>query len=90
MANRSRLKAAALGVVPGLGHAYLHQWRKGLALFGAFVAVELLGADLDASLIGAVLGIPLDVGGGTALWLYSMWDAYRTGTEQLHAADPQR
>lgn len=90
MANRSRLKAAALGVVPGLGHMYLRDWRKGVALMGVFAAIELLGIDLDLSVVGAALGIPLDLGGGTALWLYSMWDAYRTGTQQLRAPTPDR
>lgn len=82
MANRSRLKAAALGIVPGLGHMYLRDWRKGVALMGAFVAIELLGMDLDLTVVGAALGIPLDVGGGTVMWLYSMFDAFRTGSQQ--------
>jgi hypothetical protein len=90
MANRSRLKAAALGVVPGLGHMYLRDWRKGVALFGVFVAVELLGLDLDLTVIGAALGVPLELGGGTALWLYSMLDAYRTGTGQIRATTLER
>jgi hypothetical protein len=90
MANRSRLKAAALGVVPGLGHMYLRDWRKGVALFGVFVAVELLGLDLDLTVIGAALGVPLELGGGTVLWLYSMLDAYRTGTQQIRATTLER
>lgn len=90
MANRSRLKAAALGVVPGLGHLYLRDWRKGVALFGVFVAVELLGLDLDLTVIGAALGVPLELGGGTALWLYSVLDAYRTGTGRMRATPLER
>lgn len=71
------LAAAALGVVPGLGHLYLGQWRKGLVLLAAFGTVEILGIDLDLSLIGAAVGIPIELG-GFGLWVYSVWDAYRS------------
>jgi hypothetical protein len=71
------LAAATLGLVPGLGHLYLGQWRKGLVLLAAFGAVEILGLDLDLSLIGAAVGIPVELG-GFGLWIYSVWDAYRS------------
>jgi hypothetical protein len=62
--------------VPGLGHVYLGEWRKGLALLGAFGAVQLLGADLDLSIIGATLGVPMEFGGAGIL-AYGIFDAYR-------------
>ena len=71
------LVAAALGIVPGLGHVYLGEWRKGLALLGAFGVVQFLGLDLDLSFIGAAVGVPMEFG-GAGLWMYSVWDAYRT------------
>jgi TM2 domain-containing membrane protein YozV len=69
--------AAALAIVPGLGHFYLGHNLKG---FGYLLGVGLLqffGLDLDLSVIGLAFGIPMELGGGT-LWLYSIIDAYRT------------
>jgi hypothetical protein len=79
------LRAAALGVVPGLGHVYAGNWRKGLVLLGAFVGVEVLGLDLDLSVIGAAVGMPLELG-GFGLWAYSMWDAYHSARRVDEAA----
>jgi len=59
--------AAALAVVPGLGHFYL------VGVGG----LEFFGFDLDLSVIGALIGVPLEIGGGS-LWLFSILDAYRT------------
>jgi TM2 domain-containing membrane protein YozV len=69
--------ATALAVVPGLGHFYLGHNAKGLAfLFGIF-GLEFFGFDLDLSLIGAAVGVPMELGGG-GLWVFSIVDAYRT------------
>lgn len=69
--------AAALAVVPGLGHFYLGENKKGIAYLIGIGGLEFFGFDLDLSFIGAVLGVPMEVGGGT-LWLFSIVDAFRT------------
>ena len=75
--RKSVALATALAVVPGLGHFYLGQNVKGLAfLFGTF-GLEFFGFDLDLSLIGAAVGVPMELGGG-GLWIFSIVDAYRT------------
>ncbi len=75
--RKSPLVAAALAVIPGMGHVYLGQNVKGLGFFAGLVGMQFLGFDLDLSVIGAAIGVPLELGGGT-LWLYSIVDAYRT------------
>ena len=69
--------AAALAVVPGLGLFYLGENKKGIAYLIGIGGLEFFGFDLDLSFIGAVLGVPMEVGGGT-LWLFSIVDAFRT------------
>lgn len=69
--------AAALAIVPGLGHFYLGQNKKGIAYLIGIGGLEFFGFDLDLSFIGAVLGVPMEVGGGT-LWVFSIVDAYRS------------
>jgi len=72
--------AAALAVVPGLGHFYLGHNLKGLAfLFGIF-GLEFFGFDLDLTVIGAAVGVPMELG-GTGLWAFSIVDAYRTAKQ---------
>jgi TM2 domain-containing membrane protein YozV len=71
------LLAAALAVVPGLGHFYLGENKKGVAYLIGIGGLEFFGLDLDLTMIGAVIGVPLEVGGGT-LWLFSIVDAYRS------------
>jgi TM2 domain-containing membrane protein YozV len=70
--------AAALALVPGLGHFYLGETKKGVAYLIGIGGLEFFGLDLDLSFIGALVGVPMEVGGGT-LWLFSIADAYRTG-----------
>jgi len=70
--------AAALAVVPGLGHFYLGENKKGIAFLIGVGGLEFFGFDLDLSFIGALIGVPLEIGGGS-LWLFSIVDAYRTG-----------
>ncbi|HXC75937.1 MAG TPA: hypothetical protein VNU19_02690 [Candidatus Acidoferrum sp.] len=76
-ARKSPLVAAALAVVPGLGHFYLGENRKGIAFLIGVGGLQFFGFDLDLSFIGALIGVPLEIGGGS-LWLFSIFDAYRT------------
>jgi TM2 domain-containing membrane protein YozV len=69
--------AAALAVVPGLGHFYLGENKKGIAYLVGIGGLEFFGFDLDLSFIGALIGVPIEIGGGS-LWLFSIVDAYRT------------
>jgi TM2 domain-containing membrane protein YozV len=69
--------AAALAIVPGLGHFYLGENKKGIAYLIGVGGLEFFGFDLDLSIIGALIGVPLEIGGGS-LWLFSIVDAYRT------------
>lgn len=81
-APRRPVLAGVLGAMPGLGHLYLGHKRKALLVFGGFVALELFGADLDLTAIGAAIGVPLELG-GFGVWLFSMWDAFHTGRSAL-------
>lgn len=81
--------AAALGIVPGLGHLYTGHRVKGVAVFSAYVGALVLGTDLDLTVVGAAVGLPLDAG-GFGIWLFSIWDAYWTarrdgGAQELPA-----
>src|SRR5579884_2653800 len=73
--GKSPLLAALLGIVPGLGHLYVGERWKGLGIMAALGAVELVGLDLDLTVIGAALGVPAELG-GLGLWVYSIVDAY--------------
>jgi len=75
--RKNPLVAAALAIVPGCGHFYLGENKKGVAFLIGIGAFEFFGFDLDLSFIGAIIGVPLEVGGGS-LWLFSIVDAYRT------------
>ena len=75
--RKSPLVAAALAVVPGLGHFYLGENKKGIGYLVGVGALEFFGFDLDLSIIGALIGVPLEIGGGS-LWVFSIVDAYRT------------
>jgi TM2 domain-containing membrane protein YozV len=69
--------AAALAVLPGLGHFYLGHNVKGFAYMIGVFGLQFFGFDLDLSVIGAAVGVPMELG-GTGLWLFSIVDAYRT------------
>jgi hypothetical protein len=73
--------AAFLSIVPGLGHWYAGASRRGLIFFVAIVGGEVLGIDLDLSLIGDIVGIPLGVG-ATGLWIFCAFDDYRTAARR--------
>jgi TM2 domain-containing membrane protein YozV len=79
------LVAAGLAIVPGLGHFYLGENKKGIAYLVGIGGLQFFGLDLDLSVIGAIIGVPLEVGGGT-LWLFSIVDAYRTALRMQAAA----
>jgi TM2 domain-containing membrane protein YozV len=69
--------AAALAVIPGCGHFYLGHNVKGLALLVGIGGFQLFDTGLDLTAIGALIGVPLEVG-PLGLWVYSIVDAYRT------------
>ena len=74
--HKSPLLAATLAIVPGLGHFYLGHNLKGLAYLVGVGGLQFFGFDLDLTVIGAAVGVPMELGGG-ALWLFSIVDAYR-------------
>jgi zinc ribbon protein/uncharacterized protein DUF6677 len=78
-------RAARLSIIPGLGHWYAGAPVKGLAFFAAILAPVVLGTELDLSVIGAPLGIPLDLG-GIGLWAFCAYDAYRTARNRIRPA----
>jgi hypothetical protein len=69
--------AAALAIVPGLGHLYVGEWRRAVTFMGAAGLLEFFGFDFDLTAVGAVIGVPMEVG-GVGLWLYSIFDAYNS------------
>ncbi|HEY8678010.1 MAG TPA: DUF6677 family protein [Candidatus Dormibacteraeota bacterium] len=75
-------RAARLSIVPGLGHWYAGAPIKGLAFFAAIVAPIVIGTDLDLTVVGAIAGIPLDLG-GLGLWGFCAYDAYRTAKRRI-------
>src|ERR671937_1225863 len=75
--RKSPAVAAALAIVPGLGHFYLGHNAKGLAYLLGVGGLQFFGLDLDLSVIGAAVGVPMELGGG-GLWLFSIVGAYRT------------
>src|SRR5256712_7945009 len=77
--------AAALAIVPGLGHFYLGHNMKGFAYLLGIGVLQLLGFDLDLRAIGAAVGVQMDLGGGKP-WGFSILDAYRTAKHIDHGA----
>ncbi len=78
--HKSPFLAATLAIVPGLGHFYLGHNLKGLAYLVGVGGLQFFGFDLDLTVIGAAVGVPMELGGG-ALWLFSIIDAYRTAKQ---------
>jgi len=68
--------AAALAIIPGMGHVYLGHNMKGLFFLLACGGMEFIGFDLDLTVIGGLLGVPLGAG-GIGLYAYQIFDAYR-------------
>ena len=81
--------AAALAVVPGLGHFYLGQNLKGLGFLVGIAGLQFFGFDLDLTVIGAAIGVPMELGGG-GLWVFSIVDAYRTAKHMEAGHAPPR
>jgi TM2 domain-containing membrane protein YozV len=65
-----------LAIVPGMGHVYLGQNLKGLFFLLACGGMEFAGIDLDLSIIGGLVGVPLGAG-GIGLYGFQIFDAYR-------------
>ena len=84
--RKSPWLAAGLAVlIPGMGHIYLGQYPKGLVYLVGASGLTFLGLDLDLTVIGAAVGVPMELGGG-ALWVYSIIDAYRTAKHMEEVA----
>lgn len=82
---KNPMLAAALAIVPGLGHFYLGHNLKGVAYLVGVGGLQFFGFDLDLSVIGAAVGVPMELGSGT-LWIFSIVDAYRTAKSMNAAA----
>ena len=78
-------RAARLSIVPGLGHWYAGAPVKGLDFFAASVGPLVVGTELDLTVVGAAVGIPLDLG-GLGLWAFCAYDAYRTARNRMRPA----
>ena len=87
--RKSPTLAAALAIVPGLGHFYLGHNVKGIAYLLGIGGLQFFGADLDLTVIGAAVGVPMELGGG-GLWLFSIVDAYRTAKHMESPSGPTR
>lgn len=74
--RKSPTVAALLAIVPGMGHVYLGHNLKGLFFLLACGGMEFVGVDLDLSVIGGLLGVPLGAG-GVGLYAFQIFDAYR-------------
>jgi len=75
--KKSPWAAAALSaLVPGLGHIYLGHYPRGFTYLAGFGGLEFFGFDLDLTAVGAVVGVPMELG-GIGLWLYGIADAWR-------------
>jgi TM2 domain-containing membrane protein YozV len=76
--RKSRWAAAALAaLIPGLGHIYLGLYPKGLLYLAGAGGLTFLGLDLDLTVIGAAVGVPMELG-ALGLWVHGVVDAYRT------------
>ena len=75
--RKNPLTAGFLALVPGLGHFYLGQNVKGFAYLIGVGGLQFFGFDLDLSVIGAAIGVPMELG-GAGLWIFSIVDAYHT------------
>jgi TM2 domain-containing membrane protein YozV len=69
--------ALLASLIPGLGHIYLGQYPKGLLYMAGAGGLTFLGFDLDLTMIGATVGVPMELG-ALGLWVHGVMDAYRT------------
>jgi hypothetical protein len=79
--RKSPVTAAILAIVPGLGHLYLGEYLKFAGFLSATGLLQFFGFDMDLTGIGAVVGVPLELG-GVGIWLFSIFDAYQTAKRQ--------
>ena len=74
---RNPYVAAALSAfMPGLGQIYAGHHLRGLGYLVGTLGLEFFGFDLDLTAVGAMIGIPMELG-GAGLWLHGILDAYR-------------
>src|ERR1700694_2583183 len=78
-------RAARLSILPRMGHWDAGAPGKGVAFFAAIVGPLVIRTELDLTVIGAAVGIPLDLG-GLALWGFCAYDAYRTARKRMRPA----
>ena len=83
--RKNPITAAALAIIPGCGHFYLGHNKKGVGFLLGIGGLQFFGFDLDLTVVGAALGVPMELGGG-ALWIYSIVDAYRTAKHMEEVA----
>jgi hypothetical protein len=53
---------------------------KGIGYLVGILGLEVFGFPLDLTMIGAAVGVPMELGGG-ALWVFSIVDAFRTARQ---------
>ncbi len=53
---------------------------KGVAYLVGIGGLQFFGFDLDLTVVGAAIGVPMELGGG-GLWIFSIVDAYRTAKQ---------
>lgn len=80
MPRKNPKLAAALAIIPGMGHFYLGHNLKATGFLVGIVGLQLFDFGLDLSVVGLWLGVPLELGPGT-LWVFSIVDAYRTAKQ---------
>src|SRR5690242_8052520 len=75
-ARNPYIAAALSAFVPGLGQIYAGHHLRGLGYLVGTLGLEFFGFDLDLTAVGAMIGIPMELG-GAGLWLHGIFDAYR-------------
>ena len=75
-AKNPYVAAALSAFVPGLGQIYAGHHVRGLGYLVGTLGLEFFGFDLDLTAVGAMIGIPMELG-GAGLWLHGIFDAYR-------------
>jgi hypothetical protein len=56
-----------------------------VVFFAAIVGPLVIGTELDLTVVGAAVGIPLDLG-GLGLWAFCAYDAYRAAKNRMRPA----
>ena len=85
MPRKNPWTAAILAaVVPGLGQFYLGDYKRGMLYLVGTLGLEFFGFDADLTAVGAVFGVPMELG-GLALWAHGVWDAWN-GAKRVNAS----